>query len=257
VTLTAVRLLAPLLTFENHGQVLAEACHKGKRQIDILVAGLRPLPDAPTIIRRLPAAGAAAAQSHPVLTTDATATTHPASMLVARTAGAATTTPRPPTTTATPLTRERYKIQFTASREFHDKLRRAQAWLRHAVPHGDPAEILERALDLLLADVTKRKLGTTERPRRPRDLRPGSRHIPAAVKREVWKRDAGRCAFVGTVGRCAEEAFLEFHHVVPFAEGGPATTRNIQLRCRAHNAYEADRVFGRMFSADAADECPE
>ena len=248
VTLTAVRLLAPLLTTENHGHVLAEACHKGKKQMDVLVAGLRPLPDAPAIVRRLPTA---AAQSHAVLTTDATATTHPAAVLMARTPIEATTTPRPPSATATPLTRERYKIQFTASREFHDKLRRAQAWLRHAVPTGDPAEILERALDLLLADVERRKLGMTERPRTPRDLRTGSRHIPAAVKREVWKRDAGRCAFVGTAGRCGEEAFLEFHHVVPFAEGGPATTRNIQLRCRAHNVYEAEQCFGRMFPRDA------
>jgi len=77
-----------------------------------------------------------------------------------------------------------------------------------------------------------------------------SRHIPAAVKREVWKRDSGRCAFVGTLGRCTEEAFLEFHHVIPFAEGGAATTTNIELRCRAHNAYEAQQHFGLLPPCD-------
>ena len=65
------------------------------------------------------------------------------------------------------------------------------------------------------------------------------RHVPAAVKRVVWARDAGRCAFVGVDGRCAETGFLEYHHVVPFAAGGPTSVTNLELRCRAHNEYEA------------------
>jgi len=64
------------------------------------------------------------------------------------------------------------------------------------------------------------------------------------VKREVWKRDGGQCAFAGTQGRCTERGFLEFHHVVPYADGGPAVASNIELRCRAHNAYEAEQRFG-------------
>jgi 5-methylcytosine-specific restriction endonuclease McrA len=67
-----------------------------------------------------------------------------------------------------------------------------------------------------------------------------SRHIPAAIKREVWKRDEGQCAFQGTRGRCVETGFLEFHHVVPYADGGETSASNIQLRCRTHNGYEAE-----------------
>ena len=58
-----------------------------------------------------------------------------------------------------------------------------------------------------------------------------SRAIPAAVRRAVWGRDEGRCAFVGTHGRCRETAFLEYHHRQPFAAGGKATVENIELRC--------------------------
>ena len=65
------------------------------------------------------------------------------------------------------------------------------------------------------------------------------------MTREVWRRDDGRCAFVGTDGRCTERGFLEFHHVRPYAAGGAATVANIQLRCRAHNGYEASLFFGR------------
>ena len=110
--------------------------------------------------------------------------------------------------------------------------------------------ILERGLDLLIPALEKTKFGATDRPRSTSDTVRDSRHIPAAVKREVWKRDSGRCAFVGTLGRCTEEAFLEFHHVIPFAEGGAATTTNIELRCRAHNAYEAQQHFGLLPPCD-------
>ncbi len=34
-------------------------------------------------------------------------------------------------------------------------------------------------------------------------------------------------------------------HVRPYAAGGESTADNIQLRCRAHNGYEAERYFGR------------
>jgi hypothetical protein len=63
------------------------------------------------------------------------------------------------------------------------------------------------------------------------------------VRRTVWTRDRGRCVFIGTHGRCAEAAFLEYHHRQPFADGGKATVENIELRCRAHNAYEAKLFF--------------
>ena len=55
----------------------------------------------------------------------------------------------------------------------------------------------------------------------------------------------GCCAFVGNEERCRERAFLELHHVEPYAVGGGATVENVELRCRAHNVYEARVFFGR------------
>jgi 5-methylcytosine-specific restriction endonuclease McrA len=68
--------------------------------------------------------------------------------------------------------------------------------------------------------------------------------VAAAVKREVWARDGGQCAFVGTAGRCTERGFLEYHHVIPFADGGETNVSNLELRCRAHNGFEAERWSG-------------
>ena len=142
-------------------------------------------------------------------------------------------------------------MQVRISRETHDKLRLAQNLLRHSVPDGDVAVILDRALTVLLDKLEKQKCGSgkthvkrktpMKAPRRPRADR--SRHVPASVRREVWAHDGGHCAFVGSDGRCPERNWLEFHHVVPYA-GGVTNASNLQLRCRAHNQYEAELTFG-------------
>ena len=240
ITLAAVRLLAPILTPANCNRLLREARFQSKREIEVLVARERPQPDVATVVRRLPGTSCKAAQPPSTLSIPP----QPTFSGTTPTAAPSSFVPAP---VWVPLAPERYKIQFTASREFHDRLRRAQALLRHAIPNGDLAEILGRGLKLLVTQLEKQKAALTNRPRAVGAATAvTSRHIPAAVKREVWKRDGGRCAFVGTAGRCAEQSFLEFHHVVPFADGGRATTANIELRCRAHNGYEADRAFALL-----------
>jgi len=130
-------------------------------------------------------------------------------------------------------------------RETDDKLRRAQDLLRHVIPGGEIAEILDRALTQLIAHTERQKLGRVSRPRRPRKATLSSRHIPANVKRRVWKRDAARCTFVGPNGCCPETGLLEFHHVIAVAYGGASTVENVQLRCRSHNQYEMEKDFPR------------
>lgn len=140
-----------------------------------------------------------------------------------------------------------YKVQFTADQDTYDKLCKAQALMRHENPYGLIAPIVNKALTLLITDIERRRLGLVERPRRSAKAQvPQSRHIPAEVRRAVWTRDGGQCSFVGASERCGERGRLEFHHVRPFAEGGPATVENIELRCRAHNAYEAELAFGAL-----------
>ncbi|HEY6078165.1 MAG TPA: HNH endonuclease [Polyangiaceae bacterium] len=72
------------------------------------------------------------------------------------------------------------------------------------------------------------------------------RHIPAAVKREVFSRDEGCCGYVDERGqRCGETRYLELHHLKPFARGGEHLASNLALRCAAHNALAAEQDFGR------------
>ena len=255
LTLTAIRILRPHLTEENLQTVLSRARHRTVRELEALVAELAPRPDAASLIRRLPAppvpTSTHASVTSTLLTTeDAPA---PATAVVASSRPAS----RPVVQATSP---ERYRVQFTIGAESHARLRRLQTLLRREVPSGDPGEIFDRAVALLLDKVEKTKLGATSRPRTKPVIRLGtdnsvansirtppleSRHVPNAVKREVWRRDGGRCAFVSQAGgRCPERAFLEFHHVEAYAKRGKATAANISLRCRRHNQYEAELVFG-------------
>ena len=72
------------------------------------------------------------------------------------------------------------------------------------------------------------------------------RGIPASVRREVWKRDGGCCAWVGPDGRrCGSGWKLQFDHILPVARGGDSTTDNLRLTCATHNRLHAEQDFGR------------
>jgi 5-methylcytosine-specific restriction endonuclease McrA len=215
--------------------VLERARHKSKREVELLVATLHPRADVASSIRKLPTPNPApAAPPRETSVPDV-------SMRVQITPSPA---PPPRQAEVKPLAPERYKFQFTVSRDTYEKLRRAQDLLRHTVPNGDPAMIFERALGLLVEQLERTRIAKTAHPRVSRGISEHSRHIPAAVKRTVWERDGGRCAFTGPHGRYAETGFIEYHHVVPFASGGETTAGNLELRCRAHNQYEAELWFG-------------
>jgi hypothetical protein len=257
LNITTVRLLARHLTAENHRSVLEAARGKKRTQVEEIVAGLWPQPDAPPLVRRLPSRPVVAAAA-PAASSSMGSAEGPAPAPIAASAsdgaGAAASPTlhpvapvpfRPPVVT-TSLSPDRYKVQFTIGTQTLEKLRLAQDMLRHAIPSGDEAAILDRALTVLLAELARKKFAATEKPRPAPGTAPESRHVPAEVRRAVWLRDGGQCAFVGTNGRrCGERAFLEFHHVKPWAVGGGPTVDNVQLRCRRHNGYEAKVYFGR------------
>jgi hypothetical protein len=247
---TGVRLIAPALTSENVEELMALAAHRSKPEIERLLARRfgRPEPPTATIVRapefqaprvteltpgRLPAA----LDFPPELVPERVASS-PNELVPERVVEPA----------ATP--EEHFRVHLTIGRKTHDKLRYAQELLGHSVPSGDVALIFDRALDALIAQVERRKFGAA---RKPRAARPSmnKRHIPAAVRREVWSRDKGQCTFVSDSGhRCGARRRLEFDHADPVARGGKPTADRVRLRCRPHNQLEADRAFGVEFMND-------
>jgi len=148
----------------------------------------------------------------------------------------------------TPLAEDSFGLQVTINRRTYELLQKARSLLSHQIPRGEMALVLERALELAVEELEKRKYAATDRPGRSQSGGKPSRHIPAPVRREVRKRDGDRCAFVSESGkRCESRTRLECHHEDPFARGGPATVENTRLLCAAHNQHKAERDFGTEF----------
>jgi hypothetical protein len=240
---TTARLLAKRLTDENVEVLLAEASGKSKRQVEEILARHFPESDVRASVRKVSGSGPAPAL---VLAESESRMDNgsPSAFSSGPTAPApvVSSAPRP---IVRPLAPERYEIRFTASAETREKLRLAQDLLGHAVPTGDLAQVFDRALNVLVEELVKRKFAATERPRRSRGQSDDSRNIPAEVKRKAFVRDGGCCAFVSPDGRrCGSKRFLEFHHLEPYGVGGKPTVDNIQLRCGVHNRYEAELFYG-------------
>lgn len=64
-----------------------------------------------------------------------------------------------------------------------------------------------------------------------------TRLIPSEVKKEVWKRDEGKCVLCGSTKN------LHFDHDLPFSRGGTSlTTKNIRLLCAKCNLAKSDKI---------------
>ena len=63
-----------------------------------------------------------------------------------------------------------------------------------------------------------------------------SRTISQHVRREVWRRDMGRCV------KCGSQERLEYDHIIPFSKGGSNTVRNIELLCESCNRKKSNKI---------------
>src|SRR6185503_19947042 len=125
---------------------------------------------------------------------------------------------------------------------------RARALLRHKIPSGDVAAIVDEAMTVLVAKLERRRCGATDRPRMGAAPASASRDVPASVRRAVWQRGESRCTFVDRQDRrCEARDWLEIHHDEPFGRGGETRLENLRLLCRSHNQFQAEIDYGADF----------
>jgi len=233
--LSAVVMLAPHLTPENRAELLTAATHRSKAEIEKLLAERSPRPDLPEQVVPMSALQPALvmAAQHTLGRVEPPASERAEEHAPQKLA---------------PLSRQRYALQPTVDQETYDLLRQAQALLGHQLNSSDIAQVLTRALRLLVRHLERRRFAATDRPRRRGRSSLNPRHIPAAVKRAVRERDQDQCTFRSDSGRrCPARTRLEFDHIEPVACGGQATVEGMRLRCRAHNQYGAGCTFGAGF----------
>jgi len=141
-----------------------------------------------------------------------------------------------------------------------EKLLRLKGHYAHAQPNMNLTDLLHRLCDEKLEGINKlkspsapgarRKTGTTtavfDSPV-ANEPRPPSQ---AEVRRQVWRRDKGRCS------NCRSTFALEIDHILPRAAGGPSTLKNTRLLCRACNQRAAIKYFGLAKMAGHLERSP-
>lgn len=61
--------------------------------------------------------------------------------------------------------------------------------------------------------------------------------IPSGIKKEVWKRDKGRCVICGATKN------LHFDHDLPFSKGATSiSAKNVRLLCMNHNLQKSAKI---------------
>ena len=278
ISLSVALVLKPVLTAENHLELLAAARGLSIRRARELVAERFPSPDVASTIRKLPerpsplpAATAPLLASRPASDVSRPALPLGPPALPAAAPSPTSVAPSRPIQTdrIDPLSARRYRIQFTADVDLKHKLEQARDLLRHAHPSGDFGPVIARALDLLIADLLRKRFGvgarrkgntsTTKSPRpearvsgspTPAPAAAQSSPLSAPVRREarraVAERDGLACTWVGTDGtRCGSRAWLELDHRRPRGKGGGSDADNLRILCRAHNRLAAEREYGR------------
>jgi 5-methylcytosine-specific restriction endonuclease McrA len=284
LSLSVLCALRPHLNTENAAELFAACGRKSYEQVEALLAARFPKPDVRDLIRRSPAPALATppigrkqtdigrhTDTQPIEIEpglpSTEATREPARAQVRQRLGES---PRPQAQRGAvkPLSVDRFSVNFTADGEFHQLLEEVRALLSHAEPKGELMRVMRRGLEALRRELLKKRYGVGRKARPVRvsaaEPRTGStclqdsgskrsRHVAAAVAREVYVRDQGCCTFLADDGRrCGERRFLQLDHVIPHAQGGEPTVANLRLRCRAHNLHTARAHFGREYMRAAA-----
>ncbi|MBI4376814.1 MAG: HNH endonuclease [Elusimicrobia bacterium] len=214
LSLTAVSKLAPHIHRDDAPEIIARAQGKDTREIEALLAPLRPEPEKRVTVRTVSVVMRDERDQGP------------------------------------PVVSTRVDFSFRGSLALRQAIEHAKGLLAHKFPFGELDHVLLEVLQDYLERHDPQRvldLGRTTAAR-------SSSRIAASVRRAVWARDGGRCSYIGPEGvRCQSRRMLELDHIKPKALGGGSDVNNLRLLCRPHNDAERRRVLGEgKLSTDLA-----
>jgi 5-methylcytosine-specific restriction endonuclease McrA len=216
---TTAAVLASVVTEENLATVLPRFYGLSKQEALELAAELKPRPVVPTrtMVTRT-------GSTRPVETVEQVKTAVPG----IRPGELGMPQREEIRTLVEPMTATASRMHLTVSRDFLALLKKAKAGESHRNPGATDEQVLTAALEALIEKQGKRKAS-----------------VPARVKREVRKRDQGKCQWkLADGGICGATLRLEVDHLQPRGKGGPSTVENCRLLCRPHNVEAAREAYG-------------
>jgi 5-methylcytosine-specific restriction endonuclease McrA len=207
LSLTAVSKLAPHVGRADASEIISRAEGKSKRELEELLAPLCPEPVKHDRVRTI----------------------------------AVEERCESPDEGSLPVATLRVEFSFHGPPALRDAIDRAKEILSNKFPFGAMSDVLlEIVGDYLNRHDPQKALELGKfMPVKSRSS------IPTGIRRAVWARDGGRCAFSGPDGtRCLSRRALEIDHRKPRAQGGRDTIENLRLLCRPHNDAERRRLLG-------------
>jgi hypothetical protein len=139
---------------------------------------------------------------------------------------------------------EMVELKLTIPTELKEKLDQLRLQFSHVNPEMSYIALLEHLCDKALP---KMKPQSTATPAPEVKTEPQGRHIPAAMKREVWERDGGCCSYTdaNTGKRCGSKFQLQYDHIEPYALGGSTEPENLRILCAQHNRWRSEKTYFR------------
>ena len=153
----------------------------------------------------------------------------------------------PPVEKERPINQTQTELKLVVSDELLEDLKKLQAL------HGKAsyADLLEWMAKVCLkktpeAPETKETKETEKTAQSLPPVQVNSRVVPVGLKREIYKRDQGRCSYVSPLTKraCGSRKHLQLDHRLPFARGGETSAENLRLLCPVHNQLKAIESFG-------------
>ncbi len=147
---------------------------------------------------------------------------------------------------------ETYELRIALPRAVQQKLEKLKMLMGAEKAHVQTIDALDSALDIAIQSYEKKhkaselKVSATKVPALGKIKKTGSQYISVHTKRQIWKKDHGKCSFVDPISkhRCNSRFRLEIDHIMPKALGGSNEPTNLRLVCRAHNQWAAIKQLG-------------
>jgi hypothetical protein len=265
IHLSALRLLCPHLTDENHRELLSRAAGQSKKVVEALVAEIAPQPGRRSRIRMISKGPSATAKAGDDL-------------VPGPVDGGTTESDSEPDYTT-------YEVQFTGTERFSQDLERLRNLLSNKFGHVEIDEAIEYAVAVAAEELEVKRLGTRSGKRAGKktgkSLRPNKQAARTAdaeakaakepqanstagqdshsktskrkyptrsERRHIHERDGHQCTFTDEAGhRCSEKGLLHVDHIQMVCRNGGADLENLRLLCSAHNQYLARLALGQEF----------
>lgn len=252
LSLTAVSILAPHLTLENHRSLAFRALGRKTREIEGLVASRIEPAERISYVKPLDLPGSRKEEENGMGLFNVEASLALAALpaVASEIRGVVSSNMDVPGANGSILGNKnisRVHFSFTGGEELFHDVERAKQLLRNKYPAIRLEDVFVESVRVLLDRIDpERRLPCAPRRMGPLAQPNSPRKIGRAMKDEVSRRDGGQCVYVGRTGqRCRQRSGLEYDHILPWALGGRSDQSiNIRLLCRAHNQLEARRIFG-------------